>query len=57
MVGIVLRVIKWLSQRKEEEVSREELKNLPWGGLGQRHRANSILFSEEVLAYIPVSSH
>lgn len=31
MVGIVLRVIKWLSQRKEEEVSREELKNLPWG--------------------------
>ena len=31
MVGIVLRVIKWLSQRKEEEVSREKLKNLPWG--------------------------
>lgn len=57
MVGIVLRVIKWLSQRKEEEVSREELKNLPWGGAGQRQRANSILFSEGVLAYIPVSSH
>lgn len=60
MVGIVLRVIKWLSHKKEEEVSREELKNLPWerGRTEAEGQLYSLsLFSEGVLAYMSVSSH
>ena len=70
VVRNVVRVTKWLSQRKEEEVSREELKHLRWGrgrtevemGEGQdRGRGPTpfsvfFLSSEGALAYIPVSS-